>query len=312
MFKVAVKNFLIWLVILASFLSNADSCSEFQKQISPTFQTSLNIYEINSSKVLGSSQEMLKTYKRLSNELKKLEGYREKIVENFSSHCVEPGSFYTREMYYFDDEFKVLITYMGEPPDISKRFIEEYMYTSRNWIEVLERLSSESEIKLNKIGLAIKSKVEDERKSEKVREKSLSKRESEMKELESLVGESVKKKKANDKKESKAEVQKTLEMQSENIPDSNAEDRYTNMMANYGTIIGRATACGIDPTREIQQVGVWMDRWFNKLEVSQKMRSMYLSIFMQGTEHHMNQQKQGNSPDTCISVAQTFKNMRWP
>jgi hypothetical protein len=87
------------------------------------------------------------------------------------------------------------------------------------------------------------------------------------------------------------------------------ESYYTNQMANYATIIGRATACGSDPTKELKKVGVWMDQWFDELNLSQKMRATYLNIFMEGTKHHLLQQKSGNSPDTCKSVQKAFRSL---
>ncbi|MGK0273605.1 MAG: hypothetical protein ACI88H_004287 [Cocleimonas sp.] len=90
------------------------------------------------------------------------------------------------------------------------------------------------------------------------------------------------------------------------------EEDYTDKMASYATIIGRATACGINPEREITRVGKWMDRWFDTLNLSENMRASYLNIFMSGTEHHMNQQKNGDTPDSCRSVINSFDNTQWP
>lgn len=87
------------------------------------------------------------------------------------------------------------------------------------------------------------------------------------------------------------------------------ESDYTNQMANYATIIGRAAACGADPSDALSRVGSWMDDWFDKLNLSSTMRSTYLNIFMQGTEHHLHQQQQGTSPDSCGSVLSTFNSI---
>lgn len=88
-----------------------------------------------------------------------------------------------------------------------------------------------------------------------------------------------------------------------------SESDYTNQMASYATIIGRATACGIDPTKKINDVGRWMDEWFNQLNISQKQRATYLTIFMKGTEYHMNEQLNGNSPDSCTSVKRVYNSI---
>ena len=87
------------------------------------------------------------------------------------------------------------------------------------------------------------------------------------------------------------------------------ESYYTNQMANYATIIGRAAACGADPTKEIDKVAGWMDQWFDELNLSQKMRATYINIFMEGAKHHLLQQKSGNSPDTCKSALKAFRSL---
>lgn len=87
------------------------------------------------------------------------------------------------------------------------------------------------------------------------------------------------------------------------------ESYYTDQMANYATIIGRATACGADPTRELEKVGGWMDQWFDELNLSQQMRASYLNIFMEGTKYHLLQQKSGDSPDTCKSALKAFNSL---
>ncbi|HEJ2459234.1 TPA: hypothetical protein SLZ51_003659 [Vibrio cholerae] len=92
----------------------------------------------------------------------------------------------------------------------------------------------------------------------------------------------------------------------------NDETVLTDKMASYATIIGRAAACGVDTENELRMVGKWIDSWFDDLNVSTKMRTMYLSIFMQGTEYHMNQQLSGNSPDSCQSAIKAFNTVNWP
>lgn len=88
-----------------------------------------------------------------------------------------------------------------------------------------------------------------------------------------------------------------------------SESYYTDKMANYATIIGRATACGADPTQKLNEVGKWMDNWFDELNLSQNMRNSYLNIFMQGTEHHLLQQQSGKSPDSCSSALKAFNSL---
>lgn len=91
----------------------------------------------------------------------------------------------------------------------------------------------------------------------------------------------------------------------------NQETLMTDKMASYATIIGRAVACSAETEMELRQVGHWMDGWFDELNISHKMRSMYLSIFMKGTKYHMNQQLSGDSPDSCQSALRAFNAVNW-
>ncbi len=89
-------------------------------------------------------------------------------------------------------------------------------------------------------------------------------------------------------------------------------DEYTDKMASYATLLGRAAACNINIESEIEKVGFWMDSWFDSLNIQNKERSMYLLTFMNGTEFHAKQQLSGQSPDNCEQVIRAFRNTRWP
>lgn len=98
----------------------------------------------------------------------------------------------------------------------------------------------------------------------------------------------------------------------EKIKNLKTVDSYTNTMANYATLLGRSTACGINTTKQLERVGSWMDNWFKSMEISPKMQASYLSIFIQGYQYHIDQQLDGKTPDTCSSVTAAFYKSAWP
>jgi TPR repeat protein len=90
------------------------------------------------------------------------------------------------------------------------------------------------------------------------------------------------------------------------------ESQFTDKMTTYSTISGRATACDIDMTKENEIVGKWMDREFERLNVSSKMRMSYMLIYAEGMRMSMKDQLTGNSPDTCETIKHTLKGFPWP
>lgn len=109
------------------------------------------------------------------------------------------------------------------------------------------------------------------------------------------------------------EVDVTLKALSQRVNGSqDSESQFTDKMATYATIAGRATACGIDMQKETEVVGEWMDTEFNRLNLTNKMRAAYLVLFTEGMTHHMQEQLAGNSPDTCKNIKSTLKGFPWP
>jgi hypothetical protein len=116
-----------------------------------------------------------------------------------------------------------------------------------------------------------------------------------------------------------AEVDVTLKALSQRVNGSqqqrvsqDSESQFTDKMATYATIAGRATACGKDMQKETEVVGKWMDSEFDRLNLSNKMRSTYLMTFAEGMTLHMQEQLAGNSPDTCESLQSTLNDFPWP
>lgn len=277
--------------VLFSTYSFGYDCAEFKLQVNRAFTSSFKAHEIIKGKVGGSSKSMLANFNTLSDELPKLELYRDSIIENFSPRCVGRGASYTKETYYFKDDLQTLMTYLGDPIKERQAYIKDYMVTSGNWVNLLNRIIPEIEQRLDDISLAISNKTTTNSNLEKEKEKKLKEREDKKKALKELVDGVSVQKQANKKREEALQVT--------TVKSTKPVDYYTDRMASYATVIGRATACGTDPSARITQVGEWMDRWFDDLDISKAMRSAYLGIFMAGTEHHMNQQKDGKSPDTC-------------
>ncbi|HAS6112063.1 TPA: hypothetical protein I7139_23305 [Vibrio vulnificus] len=109
------------------------------------------------------------------------------------------------------------------------------------------------------------------------------------------------------------EIDVTLNALGERVNGSqDSESQFTDKMATYATIAGRAAACGIDMQKETEVVGKWMDREFDRLSLTNKMRSTYLMVFAEGMTHHMQEQLAGNSPDTCESIQGTLNGFPWP
>jgi len=80
-------------------------------------------------------------------------------------------------------------------------------------------------------------------------------------------------------------------------------------MTTYAVILGRGVACGASTAGPSARVGAWMDRVFPPGSNDQK---IYLPIFMQGVQHHAQQQKAGKSPDSCSTVLRNFNSFPWP
>jgi hypothetical protein len=80
-------------------------------------------------------------------------------------------------------------------------------------------------------------------------------------------------------------------------------------LTTYAVILGRATACGANVDDASRRVGRWMDRTFPP---GSKDQQIYLPIFMEGMRHHVQQQNEGKSPDSCFSVLRSFNSFPWP
>ncbi|MGN5537820.1 hypothetical protein [Alcaligenes sp. Lyrl_28] len=84
-------------------------------------------------------------------------------------------------------------------------------------------------------------------------------------------------------------------------------DADIDKLTTYATVLGRATACGVDVERESARVGKWMDKRLSKSD-----QQTYLPIFLVGARMAAQDQASGESPESCSSVVRTFNSFTWP
>jgi hypothetical protein len=79
-------------------------------------------------------------------------------------------------------------------------------------------------------------------------------------------------------------------------------------LTTYATILGRASACGLESDGPSRRVGAWVDRTFSSGED----RKMAIGIFTQGAQYAAQMQAKGRTPDSCAEVTRSFRSMPWP
>jgi len=84
-------------------------------------------------------------------------------------------------------------------------------------------------------------------------------------------------------------------------------DNKYDLITTYSTLIGRSVACGENITAPMESVGGWIDYCFDTTE-----RGNQLKLFIIGVEYAANQQKNGQSPDSCYKVRSVFQTITWP
>lgn len=86
-----------------------------------------------------------------------------------------------------------------------------------------------------------------------------------------------------------------------------ATERDYDRVTTYATLIGRAVACGENISTPMAKVGSWMDRTFYGSG-----KGTQQQIFIVALQYAAEQQKNGKSPDTCVSAVRAFKKTPWP
>jgi hypothetical protein len=262
---------------------------------------------IQTSELISNSGLLLEQLKQLNNDLSAARDLI-KLSEEMLIHCENIYPF--KGIYDISDKKKTFESYYKLSPD-REAFYYKYIVTNQTLTDAITALKQDILIKTEELKTAIKSGLEKELNKEKETNKKLIEEKKELDELQELINQKNLIQQKN--QEIKVSIEKT---KNTSISDSNKKTAqisiYTDRMASYAAVIGRATACGANPKTALSKVGAWMDRWFSQLNISSKMQSTYLTIFMQGTEFHMNQQQVGNTPDSCNSALNTFNSIRWP
>ena len=262
---------------------------------------------INTSELISNSALLLEQLKQLNNDLSAA-GDLIKLSEEMLIHCENVYPF--KGIYDISDKKKTFESYYKLSPD-REAFYYKYIVTNQTLTDAITALEQDILKKVNELKPAIRKGLEKELNKEKEMNKKLIKEKKEQDELEELLRQKKLMQQQNQNLKTSIEKTKKTSVKVSNKK-SKKINAYTDRMASYATIIGRATACGASPQKALAKVGSWIDRWFSELNINPKMQSTYLTIFMQGTEFHMNQQQAGNTPDSCNSALNTFNSIRWP
>jgi hypothetical protein len=93
----------------------------------------------------------------------------------------------------------------------------------------------------------------------------------------------------------------TAQTDNSTLSKSSAIDR----MTTYTTVLGRGIGCGVSGTETASsRFGAWMD--------SQGLTKNYLLVAAAGIKMAAEQQRAGNSPDSCSTVRVQFASFPWP
>lgn len=90
-----------------------------------------------------------------------------------------------------------------------------------------------------------------------------------------------------------------------NMPQTPSTASAIDRMTTYTTVLGRGMGCGVAGTENASsRFGAWMD--------SQGLTKNYLLVAAAGIKMAAEQQRAGNSPDSCSTVRAQFASFPWP
>ena len=90
-----------------------------------------------------------------------------------------------------------------------------------------------------------------------------------------------------------------------NMPKTTSTASAIDRMTTYTTVLGRGIGCGVAGTENASsRFGAWMD--------SQGLTKNYLLVAAAGIKMAAEQQRAGNSPDSCSTVRAQFASFPWP
>jgi hypothetical protein len=119
------------------------------------------------------------------------------------------------------------------------------------------------------------------------------------------VAEDVARKELDFKKRKQAEVESNRILASAPKAEILTRAEAVDRMTTYAVILGREVACGIPNTQDaFTRVGKWMD--------AQNLTKQYLATFTIGVKHSAEQQRDGNTPDSCSKVKSMSASFPWP
>lgn len=79
-------------------------------------------------------------------------------------------------------------------------------------------------------------------------------------------------------------------------------------MDGLALLLGRAIGCDLNTERAAGEIAAWLDQTFPPGSVAQQ---RYLGLFAEAVRSYARQQRSGNSPDSCVEVADALARLGW-
>ena len=84
---------------------------------------------------------------------------------------------------------------------------------------------------------------------------------------------------------------------------------HIDKVSTYAVLIGRGAACGVNTSAPAAKVGAWLD---SVAPPGSQAQMTLLPMLMEQSRYHAQQQKNGQSPDNCATVARAIAGFHWP
>lgn len=175
-----------------SFAAFSDDCMNYSIKVLTLKQNAVSAYKYMKWAEGGNSDEKLKSYERLNNQLPKLEEFIN-LLKIVPKRCEKKMPY-----AYNSLEDKVMVWGMFQ---LDKGFYQKYLITSDTWIEALNKLMNDIEVKKQDIRKNIVTTTDQEIRQEQQRNITLNKRDIELDKLRIRVNEAQKQKELNDQQE---------------------------------------------------------------------------------------------------------------
>lgn len=172
-----------------SFAAFSDDCMNYSVKILTLKKNAVSAYKYMNWSEGGNSKEKLKSYEKLNNQLSKLEEFIT-LLKTVPKRCEKKTPY-----LYNSLEDKVMAWGMFQ---LDKGFYQKYLVTSDTWIEALNKLMNDIEIKKQGIKKDIVATTDQEIRQEQQRNITLNKRDAELDTLKARINEAQKQKELND------------------------------------------------------------------------------------------------------------------